>query len=210
MSSMRLDFVEHHYLYIVINPLISNRLRKSHLRKVKTDAADAYLLGDLYYREEFEPFKKRGVQLLNLRYLTRQYETLSKMCVQTKLQFQAVLDQVFPTYKGVFGAMYSNVSLRFLSEFPTSSSVLQADEETLKISSELCFLQNEVVQKIGLMNEFKGLMNAAKQNPFQQTMYSSHLINLKILITLILQYQEHLADLEQNIDALAKEKKSMI
>lgn len=72
---------EHHYLYIVINPLISNRLRKSQLRKVKTDAADAYLLGDLYYKEEFEPFKKRGVQLLNLRYLTRQYESLSKMCV---------------------------------------------------------------------------------------------------------------------------------
>jgi len=34
---------EHHYLYIVINPLISNRLRKSNLRKVKTDAADAFL-----------------------------------------------------------------------------------------------------------------------------------------------------------------------
>ncbi|WP_226002090.1 IS110 family transposase [Paenibacillus sp. BJ-4] len=62
---------EHHYLFIVIHLLISNRLRKSNLRKVKTDAADAYLLGDLYYREEFEPYKKRGVQLLNLRYLTR-------------------------------------------------------------------------------------------------------------------------------------------
>jgi len=107
---------EHHYLYIVINPLISNRLRKSNLRKVKTDAADAYLLGELYYKEEFESFKKRGVQLLNLRYLTRQYESLSKMCVQTKLQFQAVLDQVFPAYKGVFGAMYSSISLRFLNE----------------------------------------------------------------------------------------------
>jgi transposase len=47
---------EHHYLFIVINPLISNRLRKSNLRK--TDAADAYLLGDLYYREEFKPFKQ--------------------------------------------------------------------------------------------------------------------------------------------------------
>ncbi|MEK3916146.1 IS110 family transposase [Paenibacillus sp. FSL H7-0331] len=74
-------------------------LLKSRLRKVKTDAADAYLLGELYYKEEFEPFKKRGVQLLNLRYLTRQYESLSKMCVQTKLQFQAVLDQVFPASK---------------------------------------------------------------------------------------------------------------
>jgi transposase len=36
-------------------------------------------------------------------------------------------------------------------------------------------------------------------------MYSSHLINLKVLITLILQDQEHLADLVQNIDALAEE-----
>ncbi|WP_307590785.1 hypothetical protein [Paenibacillus wynnii] len=34
---------------------MSNRLRKSNLRKVKTDAADAYLLAELYYKEEFEP-----------------------------------------------------------------------------------------------------------------------------------------------------------
>ena len=78
---------------------------KTNLRKVKTDAADAYLLDELYYREDFEPFKKRGVQLLNMRYLTRQYESFSKMYVQTKLQFQAVLDQVFPAYTGVFGAI---------------------------------------------------------------------------------------------------------
>lgn len=36
-------------------------------------------------------------------------------------------------------------------------------------------------------------------------MYESHLINLKILISLILQYPEHLAMLEQTIDALATE-----
>ncbi|MDY8026370.1 IS110 family transposase, partial [Paenibacillus polymyxa] len=49
------------------------------------------------------------------------------------------------------------------------------------------------------------LLDAAIQNPFQQTMYASHLINLKVLITLILQYQEHLTELKQNIDALAEE-----
>ncbi|QDA27191.1 IS110 family transposase [Paenibacillus polymyxa] len=196
---------EHHYIYIVINPLISNRLRKSHLRKVKTDAADAYLLGELYYKEEFEPFKKRGVQLLNLRYLTRQYESLSKMCVQTKLQFQAVLDQVFPAYKGVFGAMYSRISLRFLSKFPTSYSVLQTDEITLKAKMKE-LLSSKRGRSEGWINQrVQRLLDAAKQNPFQQTMYASHLINLKVLITLILQYQEHLAELEQNIDALAEE-----
>ncbi|WP_339296953.1 IS110 family transposase [Paenibacillus sp. FSL R5-0623] len=196
---------EHHYLFIVINPLISNRLRKTNLRKVKTDAADAYLLGELYYREDFEPFKKRGVQLLNMRYLTRQYESFSKMCVQTKLQFQAVLDQVFPAYKGVFGAMYSKVSLRFLHEFPTSSSVLQVSEETLKNTISALLSSKRGRSERWINERVQRLLDAAKQNPFQQTMYASHLINLKILICLILQYQEHLAALEQTIDALATE-----
>ncbi|WP_138755503.1 IS110 family transposase [Paenibacillus sinopodophylli] len=194
---------EHHYLFIVINPLISNRLRKTNLRKVKTDAADAYLLGELYYREEFEPFKKRGVQLLNMRYLTRQHESFSKMCVQTKLQFQAVLDQVFPAYKGVFGAMYSNVSLRFLLEFPTSSSVLQVSEETLKITINALLTSKRGRSEKWINERVQRWMEAAKQNPFQQTMYESHLINLKILISLILQYQEYLSVLEQTIDTLA-------
>ncbi|MEK5400136.1 IS110 family transposase [Paenibacillus sp. FSL K6-2859] len=200
------QFLEkHHYLYIVINPLISNRLRKSNLRKVKTDAADAYLLAELYYKEEFEPFKKRGVQLLNLRYLTRQYEALSKMCVQTKLQFQAVLDQVFPAYKGVFGAMYSNISLQFLNEFPTSNSVLQTDEDTLKAKMKELLSSKRGRSEDWIHLRVQRLLDAAKENPFQRTMYASHLVNLKVLISLILQYQEHLAGLEQNIDALAGE-----
>lgn len=196
---------EHQYLYIVINPLISNRIRKSSLRKVKTDAADAYLLGELFYKEEFESFKKRGVQLLNLRYLTRQHESLSNMCVQAKLQFQAVLDQVFPKYKGVFGSLYSKISLNFLLEFPTSNSVLQVDEMKLKSRIRGLLSSKRGRSEDWISERVQRLQKAAKQNPFQQTMYSSHLVNLKILVTLILQYQEHLADLERNIGTLAEE-----
>ncbi|PAE31238.1 IS110 family transposase, partial [Bacillus sp. 7884-1] len=58
------------YLMIIINPLISYKAKSSSLRKVKTDAVDAYLLCELFYKEELEPYKKRGVQLLNLRNLT--------------------------------------------------------------------------------------------------------------------------------------------
>ena len=49
------------------------------------------------------------------------------MFVQTKLQFQAVLDQVFPEYSGVFGDLYSDVSLLTLQAFPTSEDVLKAE-----------------------------------------------------------------------------------
>jgi transposase len=70
---------EHQYLYIVINPLISHQAKKTNLRKVKTDVADAYQLGELFYKEELEPYKKRGQNLMNLRYLTRQHESLTGM-----------------------------------------------------------------------------------------------------------------------------------
>lgn len=51
---------EQNYVYIVVNPLISHRAKSSSLRKVKTDAIDAYHLCELFYKEELEPYKKRG------------------------------------------------------------------------------------------------------------------------------------------------------
>jgi transposase len=51
--------------------------------------------------------------------------------VQTKLQFQAILDQVFPEYRGIFGELYSVVSLRILQEFPLSEDILKASEDLL-------------------------------------------------------------------------------
>lgn len=122
---------ERGYILIIINPLISYKAKSSSLRKVKTDAVDAYLLCELYYKEELEPYKKRGIQLLNLRNLTRQHENITGVMIQTKLQFQAVLDQVFPEYRGVFGDLYSVVSLLTLQEFPSSDDILKASNETI-------------------------------------------------------------------------------
>nr|WP_276208254.1 transposase [Gracilibacillus sp. YIM 98692] len=64
------------YLLIIVNPLIAYKAKSSSLRKVKTDAIDAVHLCELYYKEELDPYKKRGIQLLNLRNLTRQHEAL--------------------------------------------------------------------------------------------------------------------------------------
>ncbi|MBV7509839.1 IS110 family transposase, partial [Bacillus sp. sid0103] len=85
-----------------------------------TDIIDANHLCELYYKEDLEPYKKRGIQLLNLRNLTRQHENLTGIVVQTKLQFQAILDQVFPEFRGVFGDLFSIVSLQTLSVYRTS------------------------------------------------------------------------------------------
>ncbi|MBV7507397.1 IS110 family transposase, partial [Bacillus sp. sid0103] len=70
-------FEDRNYLLIIVNPLISYRAKSSSLRKVKTDIIDANHLCELYYKEDLEPYKKRGIQLLNLRNLTRQHENLT-------------------------------------------------------------------------------------------------------------------------------------
>lgn len=83
---------EHDVIDILLNPIISYQAKKSSLRKVKTDAIDAYQLCVLYYKEDFEPHKNRGLQLLDLRNLSRQQEIVTNMYVEAKLQFHTILD----------------------------------------------------------------------------------------------------------------------
>ncbi|RID81389.1 IS110 family transposase, partial [Mesobacillus zeae] len=193
---------EKKYVYIVVNPLISHRAKSSSLRKVKTDAVDAYHLCELYYKEDLEPYKKRGIQLLNLRNLTRQQETIAEISANIKLQLHSLLDQVFPEYRGVFGSLYSKVSLLTLRSFPTSEAVLNVDESVLveKIAS-LCKSRSEKWAK----EKAQKLREAALRNPFQRNLYESHIFNLEILTNIVLQYQEHLSKISTEIDVLAKE-----
>ena len=194
-------FEDRGYLLIIVNPLISYRAKSSSLRKVKTDVIDAHHLCELYYKEDLEPYKQRGIQLLNLRNLTRQHENITGMFVQTKLQFQAVLDQVFPEYCGVFGALYSDVSLLTLQAFPTSEEILKASEETIanKIK-ELCKSRSQQWAN----SQAEKLMAAAAQNPFQKNLYHSLSLSLNMYINMLLEYKKHLSTLEDEIDALAK------
>jgi transposase len=194
---------EQNYVYFLINPLVAHQAKKaSSLRKVKTDAIDAYRLCELYYKEEFEPFKKRGIQLLNLRSLTRQHDAITGLCIQIKLQFQAVLDQVFPEFRGVFGDLYSKVSLKLLSEFPTAQAVIDVSETDLANRVELLCPSRS---RSWAVDRAKKLIAAAVRNPFRNARQQSHLFSLQLYIQMLLQYKEHLSAIENEMDALAAE-----
>ncbi|MDA6082942.1 IS110 family transposase, partial [Escherichia coli] len=78
------------------------------------------------------------------------------------------LDQVFPEYRGVFGSLYSKVSLLTLLEFPTSEVVLSVSEReiTEKIAS-LCMSRSDAWAN----EKAKKLREAALRNPFQSNLY---------------------------------------
>jgi transposase len=73
-------------------------------------------------------------------------------------------------------------------------------ELTDKIAS-LCMSRSESWAK----EKAQKLRAAALRNPFQNNLYDSHIFNLEILVKIVLQYQEHLSDIADEIDALASE-----
>jgi transposase len=112
------------------------------------------------------------------------------------------LDQVFPEYKGVFGSLYSVVSLLTLKEYPSSDDILRAGEEELSNKiAEFCNSRSKAWAK----EKATELKEAATRNPIQRTLYQSHILSMNMYIHMLLQYKEHLSKLAAEIDALAKE-----
>ncbi len=139
---------------------------------------------------------------MNLRNLSRQHESLTKNHVQLKLQFQTILDQVFPEYKSVFWNVYSPLSLRTLLLYPTSKDVLLVKTEDL--ANDMYSLGGKRSYSWCLTKAEK-LKEAAGRNPFKETLYKSHLVSMNMYMNLLLQQKEYLLILEEEIDQLAQE-----
>ncbi|MDQ0899155.1 transposase [Paenibacillus sp. V4I7] len=193
---------EHQYLNIVINPLISHNAKKTNLRRLKTDAAEAHLLGSLFYKEEFEPYKKRGQHLMNLRYLTRQHESLTGMYVQAKLLFRLFWIKFFLNIMACL--------VTFIQRFPFDFWLY-----TLRLKRFWNWMKGRLLQQSGRLTgrgktalwcpeRAQILVAAARRNHFKETAFPGHLISMQLLIKLLLQYKDHLADLNKSIEALAE------
>jgi transposase len=188
--------------YYLVNPVVSYETKKSSLRKVKSDPADAKHLCEMYYKEDLVAYKRKCVQTMNLRNLCRQHDSLTRNYVQLKLQFQTIMDQVFPEYKLVYSNLYSPLSLRTLLLYPTSHEVLKIPTDEL--AKEMHGLGGK--RSYGWFYEKAlKLKEAAERNPFKKTLYQSHLVTLKMYIQMILQQREFLNVLEQEIETLAKQ-----
>ncbi|EQB34558.1 hypothetical protein M948_21085 [Virgibacillus sp. CM-4] len=188
--------------YYLVNPVVSYETKKISLRKVKSDPADAKHLCEMYYKEDLVAYHRKCVQTMNLRNLCRQHDSLTRNYVQLKLQFQTILDQVFPEYKGVYSNLYAPLSLKTLLLYPTSHEVLKVPTDEL--AKEMHGLGGKRSYDWFYEKALK-LKEAAERNPFKKTLYQSHLVTLKMYIQMILQQREFLNVLEQEIETLAKQ-----
>lgn len=100
--------------YFTINPLLSKKAKSTQLRKVKTDAADAWHFAEMYSRGDAEPHRNWDTCNMELQHVTRQHEFLTLLYIQTKLNVSALLDQLFPSYEEVFYDLFSATAIVML------------------------------------------------------------------------------------------------
>jgi hypothetical protein len=112
------------------------------------------------------------------------------MYVQVKLQFQALLDQVFPQYAGVFGDLFAESSLRVLDVYPTPKAILEAGID--QIADVIRTSTTPSRSRFMANGEGKKIMTAAHACPLIGSAYDCHVMSLQLLISLLLQYKEHL------------------
>ena len=189
------------YPVIVVNPLQAQKFRNTQLRKVKTDARDAWYLAEMYYREEWSPSHSQETNLADLQHLTRQHEFITGMYVQAKLNMRSLLDQVFPNYTNVFYHLYCKASLRVLSSCLSENWASERDmrEVEERIGEGVC--NSKSVSWI--RDKAERLVLELDHNPIKETSIGQ-LVALQSVVSLVLQFQEQLELLEEKITDIAE------
>jgi transposase len=180
--------------HFVVNPLQSKRAKGTQLRKVKTDAADAWHLADMYYRGDVQPHRTWEETYTELQHATRQHEFVTGMFVQAKLNMRALLEQVFPAYEKVFSDLFSVTSLKVLKR------CLEGDVEnlveTVKKSAGKSHSKRWVEEKAERVEELITTWE-------KQTRSRSQTAALCGMVSLLLTFVEQLADLERQMNEIA-------
>jgi len=180
--------------HFIINPLQSKRAKGSKLRKVKTDAMDAWNLAEMYYRGDVKPHRTWDESYTELQHATRQHEFVTSLYVQAKLNARALLDQVFPRYESIFYDLYSVTALKVLQGC-LRGNIADAEKAILDIAGKS--------HSKGWIREKSERLNAALSWWTKDEVSTSQALALDAMITLLIALQTQLGELEKQIDELA-------
>jgi len=86
----------------LINPIQISSLRKSNIRKTKTDSVDTFLIIKALSLHQYRVFSERDYHSLQLKYLCRFRQNLMRARTKVKIQLVSYLDLLFPELQYFF------------------------------------------------------------------------------------------------------------
>lgn len=187
----------------VINPIQTSVLRKSNIRKTKTDSVDTFLIIKALTLNHYRLFSKRDYDSLQLKNLCRFRQKLMKARTKVKIQLVSYVDLVFPELQYFFkSGIHTKACYALLKNAQNADEIasmhLTRLTNLLHKSSKGHFKQSEAVHLKELASQSVGI--------------NDYTIGLQILqsINQIELFTQQLAEIEATIKDIMESMDSVI
>lgn len=187
----------------IINPIQTSSLRKSNIRKTKTDSVDTYLIIKALILNHYRMFSERDYDSLQLKNLCRFRQKLMKARTKVKIQLVTYVDLLFPELQYFFkSGIHTKACYALLKEQPNPDRIAKMHltrlTNLLSKSSHGHFKQSTAVHLKELASQSVGIKNDT--------------LSLQILqsIKQIEMYTEQLAEVDQSIRKIMDKMDSVI
>ena len=107
----------------IINPIQTDALRNSNIRKTKTDKIDTYLIIQSLMLKHYTPFVSKDIKILELRSLCRHRDDVLKYRSKLKIRLVAFVDQLFPELNLIFNSIHLKSCYALLSTYPSPKDI---------------------------------------------------------------------------------------
>lgn len=107
----------------IINPIQTDALRNSNIRKTKTDKIDTYLIIQSLMLKHYTPFVSKDIKILELRSLCRHRDDVLKYRTKLKVRLVSFVDQLFPELNLIFNSIHLKSCYALLSKYPSPKDI---------------------------------------------------------------------------------------
>ena len=183
---------ERNYSVAVINPIQTDSLRDSNIRKTKTDKVDTMLIVQCLMLKKYSLVSSKNIDLIRLRRLSRFRLEMVQQQTRIKTQLTACLDIVFPELAHFFkGNLHLKVSYALLEKYSSAKAIRSARIDGLTNllynNSRGKYNYEKALQLKALAKDSIGLDNPAIE------------LQIQCLIKQLRLYQKQISDIDISI-----------
>ena len=115
----------------IINPIQSDSLRSSNIRKTKNDKIDTYLIIQCLMLHKYTLFSQIDFNILRLKTLCRFRFDITQSKSRLKTQLTGCVDLIFPELNSFFKTLHSKSAHAILSKYTSPKNISSARIDTL-------------------------------------------------------------------------------
>ena len=169
----------------IINPIQTSSLRKSNIRKTKTDSVDTYLIIKALSLNHFRLYTERDYESLQLKNLCRFRQKLMKARTKVKIQLVTYVDLLFPELQYFFkSGIHGKACYALLKEQPNPDRIAKMHltrlTNLLSKTSKGHYKQSHAVQLKELASQSVGIKNDTLSLQILQSINQIELYNSQL------------------------------